>query len=394
MADLEDLQPVIVDNGSSTIKAGIAGRDAPSCVFPCVMGRPKHDGIVVERRDWYFPRRLGYLLKDWYFGDEAQMKRGFLQLRYPIVGGGITNWDELEALWRHIFFAELQINPENHPILLTEASLNPKSNREKMVQIIFEQFSSPSTYVCNQAALSLYASGRNVGTVIQSGDGVSHIVPIYEGFEVLGAIHRVGIAGKDLTEFLQKLLERKGYRLPTSVTFTAPDPKEIIRDMKEQLCSIALDYKEELNWRDGTNEAHKAYFLPDGGRISVGRERFQCPEALFQPNFLGQETQGIHQSTFHSVMRCDVDIRKELYSNVVLSGGTTMLEGMRERMTRELTELVPSTMQIKVIAPPKHKFSVWIGGSILSSLSTFQTFWITTEEYDESGPSIVHRKCM
>merc|ERR1711924_263139 len=143
----------------------------------------------------------------------------------------------------------------------------------------------------------------------------------------------------------------------------------------------------------GSSEKEKTYELPDGNVITVGNERFRCPEALFQPSFIGKEASGIHDTTFQSIMKCDLDIRKDLYANVVLSGGTTMFAGIGERMTKELTALAPSTMKIKVVAPPERKYSVWIGGSILSSLSTFQQMWISKSEYDESGPTIVHRKC-
>ncbi|KAG6450335.1 hypothetical protein O3G_MSEX006539 [Manduca sexta] len=127
--------------------------------------------------------------------------------------------------------------------------------------------------------------------------------------------------------------------------------------------------------------------------ITIGNERFRCPEALFQPSFLGMEACGIHETTYNSIMKCDVDIRKDLYANTVLSGGTTMYPGIADRMQKEITALAPSTMKIKIIAPPERKYSVWIGGSILASLSTFQQMWISKQEYDESGPSIVHRKC-
>ena len=123
------------------------------------------------------------------------------------------------------------------------------------------------------------------------------------------------------------------------------------------------------------------------------RGKFGTREVLFQPSFVGKEASGIHDTTFQSIMKCDVDIRKDLYSNIVLSGGTSMFQGVGERMTKELTALAPSTMKIKVVAPPERKYSVWIGGSILSSLSTFQQMWISKGEYDESGPTIVHRKC-
>ena len=135
------------------------------------------------------------------------------------------------------------------------------------------------------------------------------------------------------------------------------------------------------------------YELPDGNVITLGSQRFRCPEVLFQPSFVGKEASGIHDTTFQSVMKCDLDIRRDLFSNIVLSGGTTMFPGIGERMTKELTMLAPATVKIKVVAPPERKYSVWIGGSVLASLSTFQQMWISKDEYDESGPNIVHRKC-
>lgn len=149
----------------------------------------------------------------------------------------------------------------------------------------------------------------------------------------------------------------------------------------------------ELQAQNESNSCEVQYELPDLNVITVGKQRFQCPEALFQPSFLGKEDLGIHHLTFNSIQKCDVDIRKDLYSNIVLSGGTTMYEGLSDRLNMEISALAPSAMKIKVVAPPERKFSVWIGGSILSSLSTFQSMWITKEEYDESGPPIVHRKC-
>ncbi|ERF76324.1 Actin [Endocarpon pusillum Z07020] len=396
---------------------------------------------------------VGMGQKDSYVGHEAQVKRGILTLRNPVQHTVVTNWDDMEKLWHHTFYNELRVAPEEHPVLMTDAPLTPASNRERMTQIVFEAFNSPAYYVSVAAVLALYASGLTTGLVIDAGEKTTHVVPVYEGFMLPHAVSRVDLAGRDLTDYLMWILAERGYPFSTTaermivqdikekLCYTALDfEQEVVTtagganepDVSRRssiqsnssglsgtsMNSASSDYSaatvtsevsDHASFNDLYTEVRpiirferptaragnleKSYELPDGQVITIGNERFRAPEALFQPSLVGLESVGLHVAAFSSIVKCDRDIRRELYGNIVLAGGSTMYPGFGDRMQKEMTVLAPGGMRVKIIAPPERKYSVWLGASILASLSSFEQMWVSKQDYDESGPSIVHRKC-
>jgi centractin len=373
-ADVFANQPVVIDNGSGTIKAGFAGAELPKLIIPAYVGRPKHMKVMAGGADG-----------DFFCGDKARELRGILKLNYPTKHGVTTDWKDMQTLWSHVY-AELGVVQEQHPVLLTEAPLNPRANRAKAAETFFETFNVPALYVQAQAILSLYASGRTTGVVLDSGDGVTNAVPVYEGFIMPHAVTRIDVAGRDVTEYLQLLLRKAGHNFHTSAEL------EIVKDIKEKMCYVAFNLEKTEKDDADENEPESPYKLPDGNSIHVGAEKFRAPEVLFNPGLIGLEYVGIHQCLGNSIAKCDMDIRRTLFSDIILAGGSTMFDGFGDRLLSEMRKLAPRDTKIKIWAPPDRVLSTWVGGSILASLATFKKMVITRKEYAEHGKSIIYRK--
>ncbi|CAM0942813.1 unnamed protein product [Alopecurus aequalis] len=381
----EFIKPIVIDCGTGMTKAGFSDDDNPHVVFDTIVGRPNN---MVKMGQ---PYKAFMQEKNTYVGDEAQSIRGILTLKYPIEHGTITDWDDMEKIWHHTFYEGLRVAPEEHPVLLSDAPLNPKLNREKMTKIMFETFGVPAMYVSVDAQLALYSEGRLSGTVIDCGDGVTTAMSFYDGNTVPDATGRLNFGGHDLTNSLVKILTARGYSFTTSAEW------EIVRDMKEKLAYVALDYEQELHTaKMACHSVKNSYELPDSQVVTIStQERFSCPEILFDPSLIGMEGAGIHEIANESVIKCyeSSGFDEGIYGNIVLAGGTTLFPGFVDRMQKEMTALAPSFANVKVIARPYRQCATWVGGSVLASLGTFQESWISKSEYDEWGTAIVHRKC-
>jgi len=373
----EDGFAVVVDNGSGMCKAGFAGDDAPRAVFPSIVGRPRHQEDM---------RRVMVGRSEVFVGYEAQVKQEILEVHKPIQHGIVTEWEDMKIILDHTFKNELNVSPEEHPVIITETPLNPKENSQQMTQIMFETFNVPGMYIAMDAVLSLYASGRLTGIILDVGDGVTHAVPIHEGFALPNAIIRLDLAGSDITDYLNKLLIEKGYKLTTH------SDREIVKDIKETLCYVAQDFDEEMKTATKGSNIQKDYELANNEVITLDTERFRAPEALFEPTLIEIKSPGVHEIIYNSIMKCDVDIRNDLYKNIVLSGGSTMFSGFEDRLKKGIVSLAPSTTNVTIISPPDRKDSAWIGGSLLADLSSFKMMWISSDEYysDKQTPEAAH----
>ncbi|KAE8590030.1 hypothetical protein XENTR_v10017910 [Xenopus tropicalis] len=364
---------VIFDIGSGNCKAGMSGEDLPTAVVPSVVGHLSDRSAM-----------LGAGQQPYYVGEMAMSKRAILDLVFPIKEGIVKSWDNMIKIWKYLYKYELKKPSSEHPVFLTEAPLNPLRNRHKMAEIFFENFNVPAMYVSHQANLALYASGLTTGIVLDVGAGITHTVAIYDGVALPHAVSKLPVAGRTITQYLMKLLTENGYNFITAAE------REIVRDIKEKLCYIALDPSAE--YERNPKDITKEYTLPDGNVIKIDSQLFRAPEALFSPSNIGLEAPGVQGLINNIIQKCPIDIRRALLSNVVLSGGSTLFPGFDERVLRELEKKAPDGVQIKVLAATDRKYSVWIGASVLSSMDSFKENWIRKSEYDEFGPSIVHQK--
>jgi len=381
---------IVCDNGTGFVKAGFAGANFPATIFPSLVGRPilRFEEKTIDNVE----------LKDVMVGDEASRLRAMLQITYPLENGIVRNWDDVHYVWDYTFHEKLKINPQECKIMLTEPPMNPKLNREKMVEVMFEKYGFNGVYCAIQAVLVLYAQGLLTGVVVDSGDGVTHIVPVYEGFSLPHLTRRLDVAGRDVTRYLIKLLLLRGYAFNRTADF------ETVRQIKEKLCYVGYDLDLEKRLALETTVLVEPYTLPDGRIIKVGAERFEAPECLFQPRLVDVDSDGAAEMLFKCIQASDIDTRAEFYNHIVLSGGSSMYPGLPSRLEKEIRQLYlervakgnqaqAAKFKCRIEDPPRRKHMVFLGGAVLAEIMKDKTaFWMNKSEWKEMGVNVL-RKC-
>ena len=366
----------VIDNGSGYMKAGFSGEEAPKVMFPTMVGKTKVEGIYV-----------GDEKKESIIGSEAEKKFGILDISYPIQGGTIVNWDEMERIWANTFYGELKISPEEHNLLLSESPFITRKDREKMLEMMFETFNCASTYLVAQSVLAAYSVGKSTGISIDCGHTSLNFAPIYEGFLQRHCVQHIPIAGKDINDILINLLIKNGQVIDSKMQ------KQSIIKAKESFCFLRHDNEDEIEKKK--EEETKDWELPDKKKITISKERYQATEVIFDPKQFGYDYPNFQELFKKTVKSIDSDLREIMLANIIFNGGTTLIKGFKNRVTQEIEQAGQDyEFKKKVHTYPEAQFMAWIGGSILTSLTNFENLWITKAEYKEEGKAtIVHKKC-
>jgi actin len=406
--------PLVIDCGSWTTKAGFGGEDAPRHECRTVVGRPRHPGtpasILIGQSD--------------VAGDTALAHRGLLTVERVVQRGRVQPhaWPQVEQLLHSLYATSLKVPPEDHPLILTEAPDTTRQDRERFAAILFETLNVPAAVLANSGTLTTYASGRTTGVAVESGAERTHVVPVWEGYALPHATQRMDCGGNDITWALADRLRGEGYAVSTEADFDNLNADKEATSM----CYVARDYKAEVDKFRQLTAARRAtapFTLPDGHTVHVADQRFLLPEMLFRFDLIpderyyfaeekiakegrilgapltptsalavGSRCDGLSSVLLEAVRLADTALHQELLGNIVLGGGNSLLAGFDDRLQREIAGAVPGSVVVRTMSFPCRKYSAWLGGSVLGTVSTLPCMWTSKGEYEEEGASIVHTK--
>ena len=370
----------VLDVGSSTVKAGFGGEESPKVFYNVTGGLKGRLGVPgMAKGD-----------EEHFACDDALKQRGLLKLAYPMTNGHITDWSGFSQVTSHVYTA-LGVNPHDHPVLVTEAAFTSRPQRYRIAQKMLEELGHPGIVFGVQGLLSLYTTGHTTGLVLDVGDGVMHACPVFDGFSIREAARRVDFGGRDVTAYLQTLLRQNGVFLDTSAEF------DIVRQIKEQRCAISTtpvrsvdDVQSQKSSKERTSRTR--HRLPDGTDVELGDEQILAPEALFHPALVGRECSGVVGVASEAIRKCDVDLRRDLYGNIFLAGGSTLFANFCNRFLADMTKHTPKDCKVRLMAPANRLLTAWIGGSCLTQLPNFKDLLIKKGDFLEEGERILHSK--
>jgi len=402
------LPAVVIDNGTGYTKMGFAGNTEPQYIIPSMIALQEGKGAQKAANT-----KKGVEDLDFFIGDEANANSRTYDIFYPVRHGQVENWTHMEYFWEHCIFKYLRCEPEDHFFLLTEPPLNAPENREYTAEIMFETFNVPGLYIAVQAVLALAASwtSKNVkertltGTVIDSGDGVTHVIPVAEGYVIGSSIKHIPLAGRDITSFVQQLMRERNEPIPPS------DSLEVAKRVKETYSYVCPDIVKEYAKYDKEPEKWIRQYEAINAvnnkpySVDVGYERFLGPEIFFNPEIFSSDfLTPLPKVTDDTIQSCPIDVRRGLYKNIVLSGGSTMFKDFGKRLARDVKRFVDYRikrseelsggkiksvpLEVNVISHHMQRYAVWFGGSMLASTPEFYNVCHTKKDYDEIGPSI------
>lgn len=404
-----DSQAAVIDCGTGFIKMGWSGNQVPTHIVPTAIAALDDGVSEISGRGL----KDGISDLDFFTGYEAITNSKSYSINYPIRHGLIESWSNMERIWSRCFFDYMRCDPEDHFVLLTEPPLNSPENREYTAEVMFETFNVPGMYIAVQAILALAASWTRkaaedrtlTGTVIDSGDGVTHVIPVADGYVIGGAIKHIPLAGRDITAFVQRQLRERGEPVPPE------DSLEVAKKIKEEFCYVGQDMVKEFTKYDSDPGKYlrKAMFRNSRTRapysVEVGYEQFLAAEMFFNPEIYSSDfTKPLSQVVDESILQCPIDTRRGLYKNIVLSGGSTTFRNFHKRLQQDLGDRVsarveanmaklkvrptakPTDIKVKVVSHEMQRYAVWFGGSMLASTPEFNRVCITKAQYNEEGP--------
>jgi actin-related protein 3 len=410
-----DTPAIVIDNGTGFSKMGFSGNLDPSIMIPSVIAEypEKHDSNV---------SKLQFDNYNYYIGEEAHKNSKTHSVSYLLKGGMIDNWDQMEKYWHKSIFQYLRADPEDHYMVLTEPPMNTPENREQMAEIMFETFGVPGLFIGVQAVLALYAgvyassdggqvTGKDLtGTVVDSGDGVTQVIPIVHGYPISANIKHIPIAGRNITKFVMDSLRNRKEKIPTQ------EYQETSRIIKENYCYLAADIVKEHKkfdekvkdpetgkWKQSKKFKKVSLTSPYTGKrikCDLGYEAFMAPEVFFHPEFVNPDyKQPLDEIVDLSILNSPLDNRFDLYKHIVLSGGSTLFKNFDKRLEQEVRRRVKeryealniseNAPEVKVSQNMVQQAAVWFGGSMLAdNKENFINIVSTREQYEEYGPSI------